>query len=33
MRDIPGGWQCPAGGHMVTPTMEQQPPNFDGVSE
>jgi tRNA(Ile2) C34 agmatinyltransferase TiaS len=34
MRDIPGGWRCPACGHTFTPIVQQQeqPPEFTGPS-
>lgn len=33
MRDIPGGWECPACGHQLLPTMQiSLPPKFDGPS-
>jgi rRNA maturation endonuclease Nob1 len=33
MRDIPGGWECPACGHKYTRQMQQQPQaDFQGPS-
>jgi tRNA(Ile2) C34 agmatinyltransferase TiaS len=36
MRDIPGGWRCPACGHVDAPVVmqqqQQQLPDFDGPS-
>jgi ribosomal protein L37AE/L43A len=35
MRDIPGGWKCPACGYVYAPAImqqQEQPPDFDGPS-
>lgn len=32
MRDIPGGWECPACEFVLAPTMPIRIPKFDGPS-
>jgi hypothetical protein len=33
MRDIPGGWECPACGHVLMLTMQEQEWDFPDVPE